>query len=203
MAARAPRLRSLRESVRLGAGRLLPRHRPRSRLRRPISHEYPVRGGFPQTAQVDSVTQAQRLLREDHRQGAQARHDRPVRRAPRPRPGAHLPTSMHDGGLPQGSTCAATKVKRPTAQNFIGTAGSHASIYRLAPMATARTSLRARFKICGGCRHRTGRHAQGQEPFWKDAVRWAGGHRRPCSRPVRSLPPAERPFVLAREANTR
>lgn len=28
-------------------------------------HEYLVRGGFPQTAQTDSITQAQRLLRED------------------------------------------------------------------------------------------------------------------------------------------
>jgi hypothetical protein len=28
-------------------------------------HEYLVRGGFPQTAQVESITQAQRLLRED------------------------------------------------------------------------------------------------------------------------------------------
>ncbi len=28
-------------------------------------HEYLVRGGFPQTTQVDSITQAQRLLRED------------------------------------------------------------------------------------------------------------------------------------------
>ena len=28
-------------------------------------HEYIVRGGFPQTAQVESITQAQRLLRED------------------------------------------------------------------------------------------------------------------------------------------
>lgn len=28
-------------------------------------YEYLVRGGFPQTAQVDSITQAQRLLRED------------------------------------------------------------------------------------------------------------------------------------------
>jgi len=28
-------------------------------------HEYLIRGGFPQTAQVESITQAQRLLRED------------------------------------------------------------------------------------------------------------------------------------------
>jgi hypothetical protein len=28
-------------------------------------HEYLVRGGFPQTAPMDSLTQAQRLLRED------------------------------------------------------------------------------------------------------------------------------------------
>lgn len=28
-------------------------------------HEYLLRGGFPQTAQVESINQAQRLLRED------------------------------------------------------------------------------------------------------------------------------------------
>lgn len=47
-------------------------------------HEYLVRGGFPQTAQTDSSTQAQRLLREDIIDKVLKRDMTPLRDKPRP-----------------------------------------------------------------------------------------------------------------------
>jgi hypothetical protein len=113
-------------------------------------HEYLVRGGFPQTAQVDSITQAQRLLREDIIDKV-LKHDMTalfgVRRV-LDLEHTFLYLCMHDGGLlDMVDLCANLEVKRPTAQNFIELLEATHLIYRLAPFGYGKDVLRARFKI--------------------------------------------------------
>ena len=113
-------------------------------------HEYLVRGGFPQTAQVDSITQAQRLLREDI-------VDKILKRDMTALFGVRrileleqtfLYLCMHDGGLlDMIALCGSLEVKRPTAQHFIGLLEATHLIYRLQPYGYGKEVLRARSKI--------------------------------------------------------
>jgi len=113
-------------------------------------HEYLVRGGFPQIAQVESITQAQRLLREDIIDKVLKRDMTALFGVRRVLDLEHtfLYLCMHDGGLLDvADLCANLEVKRPTAQNFIELLESAHVIYRLAPYGYGKDILRARFKI--------------------------------------------------------
>ncbi|RZU47142.1 hypothetical protein EV700_1534 [Fluviicoccus keumensis] len=113
-------------------------------------HEYLVRGGFPQTAQVESITQAQRLLREDIIDKVLKRDMTALFGVRRVLDLEHtfLYLCMHDGGLlDMGDLCANLEVKRPTAQNFIELLEATHLIYRLPPYGYGKDVLRARFKI--------------------------------------------------------
>jgi hypothetical protein len=113
-------------------------------------HEYLVRGGFPQTAQVESITQAQRLLREDIIDKVLKRDTTALFGVRRVLDLEHtfLYLCMHDGGLlDMVDLCANLEVKRPTAQNFIELLEATHLIYRLPPFGYGKDVLRARFKI--------------------------------------------------------
>lgn len=113
-------------------------------------HEYLVRGGFPQTAQVESITQAQRLLREDIIDKVLKRDMTALFGVRRVLDLEHtfLYLCMHDGGLlDMSDLCANLEVKRPTAQNFIELLQTTHLIYRLPPFGYGKDVLRARFKI--------------------------------------------------------
>ena len=113
-------------------------------------HEYLIRGGFPQTAQIESISQAQRLLREDI-------IDKVLKRDMTALFGVRnvldlehtfLYLCMHDGGLlDMTDLCSNLEVKRPTAQNYIGLLESTHLIYRLPPFGYGKDVLRGKFKI--------------------------------------------------------
>jgi len=113
-------------------------------------HEYLVRGGFPQTAQVVSITQAQRLLREDI-------IDKVLKRDMTALFGVRrvldleqtfLYLCMHDGGLlDMPELCENLEVKRPTAQHFIELLEASHLIYRLQPFGYGKDILRGKYKI--------------------------------------------------------
>jgi predicted AAA+ superfamily ATPase len=113
-------------------------------------HEYLLRGGFPQTAQMGSITQAQRLLREDIIDKVLKRDMTALFGVRRVLDLEHtfLYLCMHDGGLlDMADLCANLEVKRPTAQNFIELLQAAHLIYRLPPFGYGKDVLRARFKI--------------------------------------------------------
>lgn len=113
-------------------------------------HEYLVRGGFPQTAQMDSITQAQRLLREDIIDKVLKRDMTALFGVRRVLDLEHtfLYLCLHDGGLlDMVDLCSNLQVKRPTAQHFIELLEATHLIYRLAPHGYGKDVLRARFKI--------------------------------------------------------
>lgn len=113
-------------------------------------HEYLVRGGFPQTAQVASITQAQRLLREDIIDKVLKRDMTALFGVRRVLDLEHtfLYLCLHDGGLlDMVDLCSNLEVKRPTAQHFIELLEATHLIYRLAPYGYGKDVLRARFKI--------------------------------------------------------
>lgn len=113
-------------------------------------HEYLVRGGFPQTAQIDSITQAQRLLREDIIDKVLKRDMTALFGVRRVLDLEHtfLYLCMHDGGLlDMADLCANLEVKRPTAQSFIELLEATHLIYRLPPFGYGKEVLRARFKV--------------------------------------------------------
>ena len=113
-------------------------------------HEYLVRGGFPQTAQTDSITHAQRLLREDIIDKVLKRDMTALFRVRRVLDLEHtfVYLCMHDGGLlDMVDLCANLEVKRPTAQHFIALLEAAHLIYRLPPFGYGKDVLRARFKV--------------------------------------------------------
>lgn len=113
-------------------------------------HEYLIRGGFPQTAQMESITQAQRLLREDIIDKVLKRDMTALFGVRRVLDLEHtfLYLCLHDGGLlDMVDLCANLAVKRPTAQSFIELLEATHLIYRLPPYGYGKDVLRARFKI--------------------------------------------------------
>lgn len=113
-------------------------------------HEYLLRGGFPQTAQVESITQAQRLLREDIIDKVLKRDMTAIFGVRRVLDLEHtfLYLCMHDGGLlDMPNLCSNLEVKRPTAQSFIELLEATHLIYRLPPFGYGKDVLRAKFKI--------------------------------------------------------
>lgn len=113
-------------------------------------NQYLVRGGFPQTAQVESLTQAQRLIREDI-------VDKVLKRDMTALFGVRrvldleqifLYLCMHDGGLlDMKNLCDGLSIKRPTAQHFIELLEASHLIYRLQPFSYGKEILRAKYKI--------------------------------------------------------
>jgi predicted AAA+ superfamily ATPase len=113
-------------------------------------HEYLIRGGFPQTAQVESITQAQRLLREDIIDKALKRDMTALFGVRRILDLEHtfLYLCMHDGGLLNITDLSRNlEVKRPTAQHFIELLEASHLIYRLPPFGYGKDVLKGRFKI--------------------------------------------------------
>ena len=113
-------------------------------------HEYLLRGGFPQTAQVESINQAQRLLRDDIIDKVLKRDMTALFGVRRILDLEHtfLYLCMHDGGLlDMVDLCSNLEVKRPTAQSFIELLEATHLIFRLPPHGYGKDVLRARFKI--------------------------------------------------------
>jgi predicted AAA+ superfamily ATPase len=113
-------------------------------------HEYLVRGGFPQTALVDSISQAQRLLREDI-------IDKVLKRDMTALFGVRriieleqtfIYLCMHDGGIQDINSLASNLgVTRPTVLNFINLLESTHLLFRLPPFGLGKEILRARYKL--------------------------------------------------------
>jgi uncharacterized protein len=113
-------------------------------------HNYLVHGGFPQTALVESITQAQKLLREDI-------IDKAIKRDMTALFGVRsileleqtfLYLCRHDGGILDLSALSSNlQVSRATAQNFINLLEATHLIYRLAPFGYGKEVLRGRYKI--------------------------------------------------------
>ncbi len=113
-------------------------------------HDYLVRGGFPQTALVDTVNQAQKLLREDI-------IDKALKRDMTAMFGVRLVLELeqtflylclHDGAiLDMISLCNNLGVKRPTAQKFIELLEAAHLVYRLQPFGYGKEILRGKHKV--------------------------------------------------------
>ncbi len=113
-------------------------------------HEYLIRGGFPQTALVENITQAQRLLREDI-------IDKVLKRDMTALFGVRrvleleqmfIFLCMHQAGLQDIQTISKELgVSKSTVQNFLDLLESTHLIYRLSPHGYGKEILRARYKI--------------------------------------------------------
>jgi predicted AAA+ superfamily ATPase len=113
-------------------------------------HEYLVRGGFPQTALVETVNQSQKLLREDI-------IDKALKRDMTAMFGVRLVLELeqtflylclHDGAILDMITlCSELGVKRPTAQKFIELLEAAHLIYKLQPFGYGKEILRGKHKI--------------------------------------------------------
>ena len=115
-----------------------------------LFHDYLLRGGFPQTAQVESIPLAQKLLREDIVDKVLKRDMTAlfgVRRVLELEQ-VFLYLCLHDGGLlnlPE--LCSSLQLKRPTVGSFIELLESTHLIHRLLPFGYGKQVLRARPKI--------------------------------------------------------
>jgi predicted AAA+ superfamily ATPase len=115
-----------------------------------LFHEYLLRGGFPQSALLDSVSLAQKLLREDIVDKVLKRDMTAlfgVRRVLELEQ-VFLYLCMHDGGLLDVQMlCASLEVKRPTVNNYIDLLEATHLIHRLRPFGYGKQVLRARSKV--------------------------------------------------------
>jgi predicted AAA+ superfamily ATPase len=113
-------------------------------------HEYLLRGGFPQSALVDSIPLAQKLLREDIVEKVLKRDMTAlfgVRRVLELEQ-VFLYLCLHDGSplnIPE--LCSSLELKRPTVANFIDLLESTHLIHRLQPYGYGKQVLRGRAKI--------------------------------------------------------
>lgn len=113
-------------------------------------HEYLLRGGFPQSALMGSITAAQKLLREDI-------VDKVLKRDMTALFGVRhvleleqvfLYLCMHGGGLlDMQALCGDLELKKPTVNNFINLLESTHLIYKLPPFGYGKEILRARYKV--------------------------------------------------------
>jgi predicted AAA+ superfamily ATPase len=113
-------------------------------------HEYLVRGGFPQTALVESIPHAQRLLREDIIDKVLKRDMTAlfgVRRVLELEQ-TFIYLCMHDGGIQDLATLSTNLgIPKPTVQNFINLLEATHLLYRLPPFGYGKEILRARYKL--------------------------------------------------------
>jgi predicted AAA+ superfamily ATPase len=115
-----------------------------------LFHEYLLRGGFPQSALVDSIELSQKLLREDI-------VDKVLKRDMTALFGVRnileleqvfLYLCMHDGGLLDiPALCNALELQRSTVSHFIALLESTHLIYRLMPYGYGKQVLRGRPKV--------------------------------------------------------
>lgn len=113
-------------------------------------HDYLIRGGFPQTALVENITQAQKLLREDIIDKVLKRDMTALFGVRRILDLEHmfLYLCRHDGGILDMKTlCSNLEIKRPTAQHFIELLEATHLIYRLQPYGYGKEVLRGRYKV--------------------------------------------------------
>ncbi len=113
-------------------------------------HDYLIHGGFPQTALVESITQAQKLLREDI-------IDKAIKRDMTALFGVRrvldleqifLYICRHDGAImDMQALCSNLQITRATAQSFLELLEATHLIYRLAPFGYGKEILRGRFKV--------------------------------------------------------
>ena len=113
-------------------------------------HEYLLRGGFPQTALVESIPMAQKLLREDIVDKALKRDMTAmfgVRRVLELEK-TFLYLCLHDGGiLDMPGLCSSLEVKKATANSFLDVLEAAHLIYKLPPYGYGKQILRARYKV--------------------------------------------------------
>ncbi len=111
---------------------------------------YLLRGGFPQSAKIDSVMMAQKLLREDIVDKVLKRDMTAlfgVRRVLELEQ-VFLYLCLHDGGLLDlQELCKNLEVKKPTANSFISLLETTHLIYRLLPHGYGKQILRAKPKV--------------------------------------------------------
>jgi predicted AAA+ superfamily ATPase len=113
-------------------------------------HEYLLRGGFPQTALIESVPLAQKLLREDI-------VDKVLRRDMTALFGVRrvlelermfLYLCLHDSGLLDlQALCTQLGLKKPTVNRFVDLLEASHLIYRLPPYGYGKEILRGKFKV--------------------------------------------------------
>ncbi|MBM3334083.1 ATP-binding protein [Candidatus Sumerlaeota bacterium] len=115
-----------------------------------LFHEYLLRGGFPQSALVENIEIAQKLLREDIVDKVLKRDMTAlfgVRRVLELEQ-VFLYLCMHGGGqLSLPNVCKQLELKKPTVGNFIGLLEAAHLIYRLLPFGYGKQVLRGRPKI--------------------------------------------------------
>jgi len=113
-------------------------------------HEYLVRGGFPQTALVENVTQAQKLLREDIVDKVLKRDMTAlfgIRRVLELEQ-TFIYICMHDGGIQDLQTLSSNLgITKHTVQNFINHLEAMHLLYRLPPYGLGKEILRAKYKL--------------------------------------------------------
>lgn len=116
----------------------------------PHFHEYLIRGGFPETARMQSVTEAQKLLREDVIDKALKRDMTAmfgVRRVLELEK-TFLYLCMHDGGiLNLASVSSELGLNKQTVGGFIELLESANLIYRLRPYGYGKEILRSGYKV--------------------------------------------------------
>jgi predicted AAA+ superfamily ATPase len=113
-------------------------------------HEYLIRGGFPQTATVESLAVSQKLLREDivdkvlKRDMTALFGVRRVLELER----TFLYLCLHDGGILDVTALAtALGVKKPTVSSFLELLEAAHLIHRLLPFGYGKEVLRGRYKV--------------------------------------------------------
>ncbi|MBT0664124.1 ATP-binding protein [Geobacter pelophilus] len=115
-----------------------------------LFHEYLLRGGFPQSSLVSSISMAQKLLREDIVDKVLKRDMTAlfgVRRVLELEQ-TFLYLCLHDGGLLDiQALCGNLEVKKATANNFIDLLEATHLIYRLRPFGYGKEILRGRVKV--------------------------------------------------------
>ncbi|MBC7819566.1 MAG: ATP-binding protein [Planctomycetaceae bacterium] len=113
-------------------------------------HEYLLRGGFPQCAQMESISQAQKLLREDIVDKVLKRDMTAlfgVRRVLELEQ-TFLYLCLHDGGLLNMTDLGKNlAVKKDTANNFLNLLEATHLIHRLPPFGYGKEILRAQYKV--------------------------------------------------------
>ncbi len=111
-------------------------------------HEYLVRGGFPKTAQMESIAEGQQILREEV--ASNLRRDTTALfgvRSILDLEHTFLYLCMSGELLDMQALCAHLKVKRPTVEHFLELLEAIHLILRLAPHGYGKNVLRARHKI--------------------------------------------------------
>lgn len=115
-----------------------------------LFHEYLLRGGFPECAQVQNIATAQRLMREDIVDKVLKRDMTAlfgVRRVLELEQ-VFLYLCLHDGGILNIQSMASSLgMKRPTVSNFIDLLEATHLIYRLMPFGYGKEVLRGRPKV--------------------------------------------------------